>query len=103
MFWETCAAIVLVLGTWPFLGVAMFGWGLIQFFSTLFGGLAEIASSADAPWTDLLGYSILAVIDGLSSAWSVLSGAWKWAKFDHPWWAFIIGMLGLSFLSSASR
>lgn len=103
MFWETVAALLLIFASFPLWVVAALVWGLINAAIPFFGGIMVLASEPAADWSQFLAVPVVAFSQGLSSAWSVPVEIWTWAKFEHPWWAAIIGLVLMSAGGQSSR
>lgn len=95
MWLETIAALMFVLGLWPLWFLGAIGWGLVKGGISLLGAFLAIASG-EVNAEEFLGSMLMVVFDAASAAWSVPSWAWSWAKFEHPWIAAILGLMGLA-------
>ncbi len=103
MFWETIAAILLVLGTFAvWIYIAIF-WGLIRAFIAFLTLTMEFLGDANPDWAQIWMVPLGAIIRGFEAAWHIPSSIWFWAKFEHPVWATVIGLLCLGIANSSKR
>lgn len=93
MFWETVAALLLILTTFPFWVFVAVIWGLIRAVRIFVGGLFQFFGSSTFDWSEVWLILVAAIIEGVRSAWSIPAWVWNWAKFEHPWWAVIIALV----------
>jgi hypothetical protein len=103
MVWETVAAILLIVGTFPiwfFIGIF---WGLISAFLAFLTLAIDFLGGANPDWGQIWVVPLGAIIRGFEAAWHIPSSIWHWAKFDHPVWAAVIGMLCLGAANSNTR
>jgi hypothetical protein len=99
MFWETIAALLLIIGTFPLWSPIAFIWGIIRAVLT-FGLLVSLSiSDATFDWSQLLLIPLEAFSQGFYAAWDIGSSVWNWGKFEHPVWAAIIGLFALGLFS----
>lgn len=103
MFWETLAAIILIIATLPYWIFLAIFWGMVRAGFTLIAGVIGQFTKADATSEDLLLLPILAVFQGFASAWSVPVEIWNWGKFGNPWWAAVVGLIILGINSTLDR
>lgn len=105
MIWETVAALVLIFGTLPVWVLAALLWGCVRAAAMFFSLMISFLSAESPDWSQAWLVPVGAVLQGFASAWSVPSGVWTWAKFEHPWWAALIGLACFSLFgrSNGSR
>lgn len=103
MFWESLAAIFLLLTTIPLWVAVGVLWGLIKAALTFCVLILAMIGSPEISLDDLWAVLVGTVLQGLQAAWSVPTGIWDWAKYQHPWWAVAIGFLAMALSSGASR
>lgn len=97
MWLETLAAIIFLGGLLPIwlpasviyaIGTALFSFFIIAFSMAQYGGASPMAL-------------ILAPTDeALTALVALPSWGWNWAKFEHPVWAWVIGMLAIAMFNS---
>ena len=97
MFWETVSAIFLLAASFPIWLLAAFVWGLVKFALSFIGLTIALIAEQSFDVSQIWTIPLIAVTEGLSSAWSVPVGIWDWAKFERPWWAAVIGLVCLGF------
>ena len=101
MFWETVAAVILIVGTLPLWFFVALIWGLLSgAFSLVTNGFAVLSNG---PLSEIWIVPVIAFMEAVSSAWSVPAEIWAWGKFDHPWWATLIGLFCLGAAKSSGR
>lgn len=103
MFWETVAAMLLLLGILPFWLFISVAWGSIGAVLSLVGASGPLLDGSSLDAGQFLAIPAGAVTEGFSAAWGVPAAIWTWAKYDHPWWAVILGLAMLGFGGSSSR
>ena len=92
MILETLAAIFLLLAALPFWLAVAWAWGLIQFVLWIGIGTVDALTSPYAGWEQVWLVPLAATLQAFTSALSIPSWIWNWAKFEHPWWAFFIAL-----------
>lgn len=92
MFWETLAAIFLLLAALPLWLFAAWAWGVILFLFWIVVGTYDALTTPYAGLEQLWLVPLAAIIIAFDGAWSIPVWIWTWAKFEHPWWAFLIAM-----------
>ncbi|WP_417586353.1 hypothetical protein [Pararhodobacter oceanensis] len=99
MFWETIAACVLLLGAFPLWFFAAILWGAFVAVTALIHAVFSTGSG----WDDIWAVPVGAVLVGFEAAWSVPSWIWNWAKYEHPWWAVVIGVTIIALAGESRR
>ena len=103
LFWETLAALFLLLTTFWLWFVAALAWGLIRLIINLVTFSVYSFNDPHFGWGDFWAVPLAATFTAAESAWSIPSGIWHWAKFEHPGWAVVIGVVCIGFLGSSAR
>jgi hypothetical protein len=93
MIWETIAALMLIFSTLPIWFFVALLWGFIRAAFTFFTYLVAFVDSSPVDWSQIWIIPLTAILQGFASAWSIPSGIWNWAKFEHPWWAVLISLV----------
>jgi hypothetical protein len=102
MWLETIAALMFIVGLWPLWLFVAIGWGAIVGCLTFVATIVLTVSEGSASAESVLLVPINALLEALSAAWSIPSWAWSWAKFEHPWVAAALGLLGLGMQGGSS-
>lgn len=98
LFWETVAAVILILASLPIWTFVALIWGLIRLVLVFVASIFAMTSIEEI-WA----VPLLAIAAGIEAAWSVPTAIWTWAKFEHPWWAVIIAFVLVSLSGGARR
>lgn len=101
MFWETVAAVILIVGTPPLWLLVALAWGFLS--GAWFFLVAGFSIVTEWAISEIWGVPVVAVVEAFSSAWSVPVEIWAWGKFEHPWWAAIIGLFCIGAAKSRDR
>lgn len=102
MFWETVAAVLLILTSLPIWFFLAALWGMIRGGFAFFVALGAWLEQDPLDWSAIWVPAVEGILQAVMAAWSIPSGIWRWAKFEHPWWAFFIA-LALMILRSGMR
>jgi hypothetical protein len=103
LFFESLAAAFLLAATlflWLVIAVI---WGLIKTVLSVFSFLAEALNQDQFQWSQIWWIPSQSLSAGLDAACSVPSSLWHWAKFEYPWWAFLIALITVLIVSCERR
>ena len=90
---NTIAAIIFMLGCWFYILVAAFTWGLWKAFFSLLKLLTYIVIYNVDIELFRIGLYFLDIADSFIEPFKkFFSSTWNWAKHEHPWIAFFIGI-----------
>lgn len=102
------AALVFILGMWPLIGA----WGILtgipdyclEVFTDVVLAYAErepdgisFGEAIELVFNVVLSL-VLSLTKDFASIKESFSGAWDWAKYDHPFWGFLLGLFGMSII-----
>ena len=92
-------AVLFMLVSCPLWIILGFSWGILYFIYFFFrAAFAVIQQTFFCTWCmeaheaifSALFVPLLSAYEGIAAAFSPMSFFWNFARYDHPWWAFLI-------------
>ena len=105
-------AVLFMLVSCPLWIILGFSWGILYFIYFFFRAALAVVQSTffcnlceEVHWAILaaLGVPFVAAYEGIAAAFSPMSIFWNFARYDHPWWAFLITIVLILFYIRASN
>ena len=99
MFWETASAVIFLVALFYFWFPLSILWGIGVFVFRLFVSFISALDSTNFISAFLASF-VAAIVSGFDAFTDIPVWLWEWAKFSHPWWAFIISTCSFVFIAN---